>query len=46
MRRAACARAISVPVAIAGKPHEEQEVADAAFGASQPKQRQRYPSVI
>jgi hypothetical protein len=41
MRRDARACSISMNVAIAGKPHEEQEVADAELAASQPKQRQR-----
>lgn len=42
MRQAARALAISVPEALAGKPHEEQEVANGSFGSSHAKQRQRY----
>jgi hypothetical protein len=41
-RQAARALAISAPEALAGKPHDEQEVANGSFGASQAKQRQRY----
>ena len=41
MRWAACARSISAPLARAGNPQEAQELADAAFGLSQAKQRQR-----
>jgi len=42
VRQAARALAISAPEALAGKPHDEQEVANGSFGSSQAKQRQRY----
>lgn len=40
--RPARALAISAPEALAGKPHDEQTVANGSFGLSQAKQRQRY----
>lgn len=42
VRQAARALAISAPEALAGKPHDEQEVANGSFGSLQAKQRQRY----
>jgi hypothetical protein len=42
VRQAARALAISAPEALAGKPHDEQKVANGSFGSSQAKQRQRY----
>lgn len=39
--QAARALSISAPEALAGKPHDAQEAADASFGFSQAKQRQR-----
>jgi hypothetical protein len=41
-RQAARALTISAPEALAGKPHDEQELANGSFGSSQAKQRQRY----
>ena len=42
VRQAARALTISAPEALAGKPHDAQEVANGSFGSSQAKQRQRY----